>query len=308
MGCSNSKSSSSVVPADEQFRKLININDALIKYKSEGIFENKSTSDSIDGIELRILLDDSLALKYITAFSSVYNTLYLLTMWNNLLTYSKMNYSGSSGKRKLDVMCMMCINSAHSVHIQEIYMDHKVTFSDSVATIYDDDTTGMYRMLFISCFESILNEIFLPFKNSPHYVQLNYALNFSSNVVETSDFEYINKIGGGGFGIVLLCKKKSTGIQYAMKVQPKYSMLKMFKGSKLELPLLIDKLTIELKSMQSFDHPYIISLAYAFQSSTLVFLLMPISTCGDLEMSLKLCTAGYMSYDRVKFYAAEIVI
>ena len=56
-----------------------------------------------------------------------------------------------------------------------------------------------------------------------------------------------------------------------------------------------------------FNHPYIASVAYAFQTETMVMLVSPISACGDLRRSLNLCQNNCMGLDRVVFYAAEIV-
>jgi serine/threonine protein kinase len=45
------------------------------------------------------------------------------------------------------------------------------------------------------------------------------------NHVKLDDFEYCRKLGEGGFGLVIQCKKKSTGKDYAMKIQTKQGLL-----------------------------------------------------------------------------------
>lgn len=39
------------------------------------------------------------------------------------------------------------------------------------------------------------------------------------------DFDYIKKLGEGGFGLVVHCRKKSTQKHYAMKIQTKKGLL-----------------------------------------------------------------------------------
>ena len=85
-----------------------------------------------------------------------------------------------------------------------------------------------------------------------------------------------------------------------MKVQPKNALLRHFRKDK-------NRVTCELAASVVFSHPYLASIAYAFQTETLVMLVSPISACGDLRRCMSLCVNKRMTIDRVMFYAAEIV-
>ena len=109
----------------------------------------------------------------------------------------------------------------------------------------------------------------------------------------------MNVIGKGGFGAVVQVRMKTTGEIFAMKIQPKISLLHQYRSDKI-------RITSELAASVVFDHPYLSSVSYAFNTETLTMLVYPISTCGDLRRSLSFCD-GRMSLDRVTFYSAEIV-
>ena len=113
-------------------------------------------------------------------------------------------------------------------------------------------------------------------------------------------FEYLNVISTGGFGLVLQCRHILTGMDYAMKVQPKAALLRHCRLDKT-------RVTSELAASVVFCHPYITFLTYAFHTETLTMLVSPISACGDLHRSLNLCPHKRMDMNRVVFYTAEIV-
>ena len=113
-------------------------------------------------------------------------------------------------------------------------------------------------------------------------------------------FEYLNMISHGAFGVVIQCQHRTTGLDYAVKVQPKAHLLRHYRKEK-------DRVISEVAAGVVFDHPYIVSIAYAFQTTTLTMIASPISACGDLRRSLNHCPDKRMSVDRVVFYAAEIV-
>ena len=124
--------------------------------------------------------------------------------------------------------------------------------------------------------------------------------NESTGYVNHESFQYLNVISQGGYGVVLQCRNITSGLDFAVKVQPKSSLLHHYRRNKT-------RVTSELEASVVLRHPYIVTIAYAFHTSTLTMLVSPISACGDLRRSLNMCPNKCMSVDRVVFYTAEII-
>lgn len=121
------------------------------------------------------------------------------------------------------------------------------------------------------------------------------------NKVKLSDFEYYTKLGEGGFGFVLHCKKKSTGTHYAMKIQTKVGLLDCYRDEP-------SKVLLEKDAFASLQHPFIVNLYYAFQTPSLVLMVLDLADCGDLHSCIANSPNGRLPEDRVRFYIAEIIL
>ena len=104
----------------------------------------------------------------------------------------------------------------------------------------------------------------------------------------------------GGFGVVLHCRKKSTGVHYAAKIQTKAGLLRHFRRNPMNV-------IVEMKAAAQCQHPYIGSLSYACQTPAMAALMMPLSNYGDLNRALTLSDENKLPLSRVRFYAAEII-
>lgn len=91
------------------------------------------------------------------------------------------------------------------------------------------------------------------------------------NRVRVDDFEYFSKLGEGGFGFVVHCRKKSTQKHYAMKIQTKVGLLECFSDD-------MSRVDFEKQAFASCEHPFIVNLDYAFQTDSLVIMLLGLST------------------------------
>ena len=118
--------------------------------------------------------------------------------------------------------------------------------------------------------------------------------------MQENDFEYIRKLGHGTYGIVVHCRKKSTGVDYAMKIQLKEALLKSFQDD----PRRVEH---EKRAAAACNHPFIISLEYSFQTESLAIMVLKLGTGGDLNDALKSC-GGKLDEGRVQFYTAELVL
>lgn len=90
------------------------------------------------------------------------------------------------------------------------------------------------------------------------------------NKVRVNDFEYYDVLGKGGYGVVVECRKKSTGKRYAMKIQTKADMLVSFKND-------LSQIALEARALSNVRHPFIIGMDYSFQTADYAILVMELA-------------------------------
>jgi len=115
--------------------------------------------------------------------------------------------------------------------------------------------------------------------------------------VGLNHFEILAQIGDGYVGRVYQVRMKQNNNIYAMKIIPKQKVL--------ESSLIYSVLT-ERNIMMGLDHPFIIKLHYAFQTSGSLHLIMDFLPGGDLSFHLN--NLYCFPEDRARFYAAEIAL
>lgn len=104
-------------------------------------------------------------------------------------------------------------------------------------------------------------------------------------------------VGKGSFGKVMQVKKKDTGAIYAMKVLKKDHLIKRKQVAHTKT---------ERKVLASIDHPFVVSLRFAFQTDTKLYMILDYFTGGELFFHLK--TQQRFSEELARFYAAEIAM
>jgi len=118
-----------------------------------------------------------------------------------------------------------------------------------------------------------------------------------SQKLSIDDFELLKVIGKGSFGKVMQVRKKDSGKIYAMKVLKKQQLVARKQ---------VDHTRTERKVLEEIDHPFIVSLRFAFQNETKLYMVLDFFTGGELFFHLK--NAGRFPEARAKFYAAEITL
>ena len=126
-------------------------------------------------------------------------------------------------------------------------------------------TPQFYKDLHSLCFIDIYQNVFKQFKQTDKYKKLIKEFKMKYNSVRVDDFWYYRKLGQGGFGIVVHCQKKSTGVHYAMKIQNKLGLLNSFSDD-------MNRVDFEKQAFASCRHPFIVNLDYAFQTETLAIM------------------------------------
>ena len=98
------------------------------------------------------------------------------------------------------------------------------------------------------------------------------------------DFDFSVLLGSGGFGAVFKAKRKSTGKEYAMKVQPIATMARSARsfGKNTEDETLIHMERTVLASCRI--HPFIVNLEYAFYTDSHAVLGLEYVSGGTLSL------------------------
>lgn len=110
-------------------------------------------------------------------------------------------------------------------------------------------------------------------------------------------FDLLKLLGEGAFGKVFIVKNCLNNKIYAMKVISKKLLQKknhiLYMKSEREL-------------LTKINHPFIISLKFAFQTNTKLFLVMNLLNGGELFYHLR--KRGLITQTQTKFYAGEIIL
>ena len=154
-------------------------------------------------------------------------------------------------------------------------------------------------------FEEYLNTL-LTFRPRPF--DLNDFLQLEEHTVRSGvtdatkltadDFELLRVLGKGSFGKVYLVRLLSDGEIYAMKVLKKQEVKKRKQ---------VEHTKTERRIMGGLgmDHPFIVTLRYAFQTDDKLYMITDYCRGGELFFHLK--RFKQFSEDMVRFYSAEIV-
>ncbi|CAK8677293.1 RAC-alpha serine/threonine-protein kinase-like isoform X2 [Clavelina lepadiformis] len=119
----------------------------------------------------------------------------------------------------------------------------------------------------------------------------------ASRKVTLSDFEFLEVLGKGTFGKVILVKEKRTDEFHAMKILKK------------EVIVAKDEVThtlTENRVLQQTRHPFLTSLKYSFQTSDYLCFVMEYVNGGEIFFHLS--RDRVFPEDRARFYGAEIVL
>ena len=92
------------------------------------------------------------------------------------------------------------------------------------------------------------------------------------------DFDMLKVIGQGSYGKVFLVKHKKTGITHAMK---------MLKKADLQKRNQVEHTMAERRILEKIRHPFIVSLAYSFQSKKKLYFVMDYCPGGELFFYLQ---------------------
>lgn len=115
--------------------------------------------------------------------------------------------------------------------------------------------------------------------------------------VTLKDFQLMKVLGRGSFGKVMLVKKKDNGKFYAMKILRKDVIIKRNQ---------ITNTKAERAILQQCQHPFLMTLRFAFQSSSKLYLVLDFYQGGELFYHLK--NERRFTERTAKIYVGEIAL
>jgi serine/threonine protein kinase len=115
--------------------------------------------------------------------------------------------------------------------------------------------------------------------------------------VGIEDFELMAVVGRGGFGKVMQVLHKASGEVYAMKVLRKRELARRKQ---------VERTKVERSILASVQHPFIVSLRFAFQTEQKLYLVLDFVQGGDFRTLLQ--AQRKFSARRVQLYTAEMAL
>jgi len=118
-----------------------------------------------------------------------------------------------------------------------------------------------------------------------------------SEKVRLDDFELLKVLGRGSFGKVMQVRKKSDGKVYAMKILKKRAIIARNQ---------VEHTKAERKILQALQHPFLMTLRYAFQSKEKLYFVLDYFQGGELFFHLK--NNRRFPEDVARLYVGEIAL
>ena len=297
-------SSSSIDDADKpstaKWKILNSFEEAREKYIDDGTLTTNSESGHL---ELRALLDEPISQNMLGRFAKKLNSLDIFMCWVDIQEFKSIPTEDYRRSKALHIYHKY-IKSNAVLQIGGLSQDEMDVYKDLIEkskTNKEVLTEGSFNQVQRRCFSEIYQNIYIPFKSTEAFKEMNSTVRQKYNNVKYEDFEYYRKLGEGGFGLVVHCKKKSTGKHYAMKIQTKRGLLECFNDDPW-------RVVFEKEAFAKCQHPFIVNMDYAFQSDALAIMVLGLGSAGDLQKALNNSPNFRFKENRAKFCAAEIVL
>ena len=282
----------------------------LTKQKAKELYEKdgsipKNSNDEL--VEFRVFLADQLLLRQFGEYARDMKRLEILMCWADILEFKdirteQLEYQISFAQyiynKYLSVTAIVVLNG---ITVPDNYRSEIMGQIEHAKEENIGLTVHLFDIFHQECLVVLCSELYKPYKQTPLYASSVGAIKNVYNQVKPDDFEYFDELGFGSFGFVVRCKKKSTGIMYAMKIQMKLGLLECFS----DCP---SRVVYEKEAVAACHHPFIVSMDYSFQTRSLVMMAMDLGTEGTLSDALSYCENNRMPEERVRFYAAEIML
>jgi serine/threonine protein kinase len=237
----------------------------------------------------------------------------MVSCWIEVVEYTHMTVDRLRRRKAADIYTLYIESiGAKAIPMPNPLRDHlRVTLQEvSQETVLDEkgQSTLVREPLDINVFASmqkiffsvLYEHIYKRMRDDPDFKIIVAEIKSKYNKVSPDDFEYFSpKLGEGGFGVVVRCKKISTGKIYAMKLQRKVDLL----GSYRDDPRRVD---LEVRVLASLHHKFLIGMDYSFQTEHFGLIAMEIAEGGTLESIQDYYVGRAIPEADLGFYVAEI--
>lgn len=161
----------------------------------------------------------------------------------------------------------------------------------------EDPSPSLFDPLQSAIEKAIEKDVLPGFYESAQYRELFAANGDFSAVLSADDFDILKFLGAGGFGMVLLVRRKATRRLYAMKVMDKRILISRKQ---------VFSVFREKAALAHVTHPFIVSLKYALETEHLLLLICDFEKGGNMYSNI--ITHGAYPLERTRIYAAEMVL
>ena len=211
--------------------------------------------------------------------------------WLDIQSYNTTMVDGIAKSVMAQSICTKYVEGSSLVsRVEAARVRSKLNAHEAEPRIFDTTQALFFQLLH--------EHMFVKFRKTPNYEIMIKALRRKYNRVGKKDFKYCKMIGHGAYGVVLEVIKKSTGSKYAMKLQCKSRMMSTFRTN----PWMA---LMEKQALSCCSHPFIVELSFAFQTQTMVAMVMTL--CDGRDLGTLLRQNGAFTAEQVKFYSAESV-
>lgn len=303
IGYSPSKYSSEVSDADaslttRKWKRVQTQGEARVNYRLEGLLDHRCTKSHL---EFRSLLEYPCALECFYEFAH-FESPYLsmcLKAWLDIHGYNEMKSDSYCDKNFVEILVeSIAGNIKTNILVStEIRSELSLWLNVRLNSGLGVCMPSVFEKAYVELFHTLHDTVFLPLLDTERYKRMTHKLNRKYNVVKASDFEYRRVLGKGSYGLVCEVWKKSTATSYVMKIQSKVQQSATFGDEPW-------RACLELHAFSGCQHPFIVELVYAFQTKTLLMLVMTDGKGRDLGNLLK--HNGPFGIDHVHHYSAEI--
>ncbi|ALC47842.1 Gprk2 [Drosophila busckii] len=181
----------------------------------------------------------------------------------------------------------------------ELVLD--VLNDDLIAQVRNKLNSGG-KDIFAHCMKAVkaflAGEPFREFENSMYFHRYLQWKWLEDQPITYKTFRMYRVLGKGGFGEVCACQVRATGKMYACKKLEK-KRIKKRKGESMVL--------IEKQILQKINSPFVVNLAYAYETKDALCLVLTIMNGGDLKFHIyNMGGDPGFELERARFYAAEV--
>jgi hypothetical protein len=284
-----------------EWKVMMSIKDARRKFVANGTL-GPNCSDSY--VALRIMLDEHSSRQALGQYAVAMKRWPPLMFWFDVEEFKTIFTESYRYSTALDIYYTYLKKDESTFLLEFISDEARQHIEDDLKFVEGDSsllTSQFYDVVQSAALDYIHEHIFVPFKDTDMYTDLNRRLDKRYNRVKVTDFDYFGKLGEGGFGYVVHCRKKSTGEHYAMKIQRKIDLIK----SAGKNP---DNVCLEKQAFAACQYPFIVSMAYSFQTDNLAIMVLDLSMAGDLQQALNRSPQCKFDEASARFYIAEVTL